>query len=75
MVYLRTFKTDKLYHQFLAPQRISIDQLPFLVTKLYEAGFIELYHQDDGSERYSELNKLLNNNFKTELFKIIGELK
>lgn len=73
----RTFRLDRLYHQFLKPKGILIDQLPILVTKLYEAGFIEVFHDElnPSLERYSETEKLTNRKHGDELFKIIGTLK
>lgn len=77
----RTFRLDRLHHKFLKPNNISIEKLPFLVSKLYEAGFIEVWK--DGYdhisntyiERYSETEKLTSRKYKNELFKIIGSLK
>ena len=70
----RTFRTDRLYHQFLKPKNIELEKLPLLVTKLYESGFIELYHNFGDDERYSETEKLTSRQHRDELFKIIHEL-
>ena len=73
----RTFRMDRLYHQFLKPNRIGMDQLPFLATKLYEAGFIEIHAADSAIEveRYSENPKLYTGHHKKQLFTIIEDLK
>ena len=73
----RTFRLDRLYHQFLKPKGIPLDKLPFLVSKLYEAGFIEVFHEnnDPDSERYFETEKLTSREHRDDLFKIIQELK
>jgi hypothetical protein len=77
----RTFKLDRLYHQFLKPKGIELLQLPFLVSKLYEAGFIEVWrdgydHKTDSYiERYSETEKLTSRQHRDELFKIIQGLQ
>lgn len=71
----RTFRLDRLYHQFLKPKGLSLDLLPRLVSTLYEARFIDLYTSEDlETERYTELPKLLNRQHKDELFKIIQKL-
>ena len=70
----RTFRLDRLYHQLLKPKGIELEKLPLLVTKLYESGFIELYHIFGDDERYSETEKLTNRQNRDELFKIIHEL-
>lgn len=70
----RTFRTDRLYHQLLKPKGIELEKLPLLVTKLYESGFIELYHSFGDDERYSETEKLTNRKNRDELFKIIQGL-
>lgn len=70
----RTFRLDRLYHQLLKPKGIELEKLPLLVTKLYESGFIELYHSFGDDERYSETEKLTNRQNRDELFKIIHEL-
>lgn len=71
----RTFRLDRLYHQLLKPKGIELEKLPLLVTKLYESGFIELYHDFGDDERYSETEKLTSRNNRDELFKIIEGLK
>lgn len=73
----RTFTLAKLYFQFLMPKRIPIEQLPFLVSKLYEAGFIEVFAPSEplGAERYTENDKLTSRNHRDELFKIVESLK
>ena len=73
----RTFRLDKLYNQFLKPKGIAATQLPFLVSKLYEAGFIQVFSdtRDVDLERYSETEKLTSRKHRDELFKIIGGLK
>jgi hypothetical protein len=70
----KTYKTERLYHQLLSPKNIPADQLPFLISKLYEAGFIEVFTVLE-DERYLETEKLLSGEHKNELFKIIGGLK
>lgn len=70
----RTFRLDRLYHQFLKPKGIELEKLPLFVTKLYESGFIELYHNFGDDERYSETEKLTGREHRDELFKIIQEL-
>lgn len=71
----RTFRLDRLYFQFLKPKSIELEKLPLFVTKLYESGFIELYHDFGDDERYSETKKLTSRNNRDELFKIIEGLK
>jgi DNA-binding transcriptional ArsR family regulator len=73
----RTFRLDKLYNQFLKPKNIPLEQLPFLISKLYEAGFITVVRdsQDPDLERYSETEKLTSRQHRDELFKIIERLK
>ena len=71
---VRTFRTDRLYHQFLKPRSIELEKLPLLVTKLYESGFIELYHNFGDDERYSETEKLTGREHRDELFKIVSKL-
>lgn len=71
----RTFRLDRLYHQLLKPKGIELEKLPLFVTKLYESGFIELYHHFGDDERYSETEKLTSRNNRDELFKIIEGLK
>jgi hypothetical protein len=77
MKHTRTFRLDKLYNQFLKTKGIPLDKLPFLVSKLYEHGFITLTHDrnDPDLERYSENEKLTSRLHRDELFKIIGGLK
>lgn len=70
----KTFRTDRLYHMFLKPNRIELDQLPFLITRLYEAGFIDLIKRDD-FERYIPNPKLTSLEHAKELFSIIERLK
>lgn len=71
----RTFRLDRLYHQFLKPKNIELEKLPLFVTKLYESGFIELYHNYGDDERYSETKKLTSRQHRDVLFKIIEGLK
>lgn len=73
----RTFRMDRLYFQFLKPNLIGMDQLPFLATKMFEAGFIEIFLDDSDPEleRYAENPKLYTGHHKKELFKIIEGLK
>lgn len=75
--YQRTFKLDRLYNQFLKLKGIPRDRLPFLVSKLYEHGFIELVRSDHAPdlERYSETAKLTSRQHRDELFKLIEGLK
>lgn len=70
----RTYNLERLYHQFMRPLGIPNDRLPFLVTRLYDAGFIEVFHTDSG-ERYSENEKLKNKKHTKELFKLIQRVK
>lgn len=74
-IHQRTFRLDRLYHQLLKPKGIELEKLPLFVTKLYESGFIELYHHFGDDERYSETEKLTSRNNRDELFKIIEGLK
>ena len=69
----RTFKLFRLYHQFLRPRGAGVDRLPFLVSRLYESGFIELFHNFGDDERYSETEKLKSRQHRDELFKIVME--
>ncbi len=72
----RTFRLDRLYHQFLKPKNIELEKLPLFVTKLYESGFIEIFRYPTSElERYSETEKLANRQNRDELFKIIEGLK
>ena len=75
MNYKRTFALSRLYHQFLKPKSVPLEKLPLLATKLYEAGFIELYHNFEDVERYSETEKLTSRQHRDELFKIVNSLK
>lgn len=77
MKHSRTFRLDKLYNQFLKPKGIDASQLPFLVSRLYAAGFIQVFSdpRDVDLERYSETEKLTSRKHRDELFKIIEELK
>ena len=74
---IRTFRLDRLYHQFLKPHDLSLDHLPILVSKLFEHEFIDLFQVDVGSdeERYSETDKLSSKKHKKELFNLIRSLK
>jgi len=76
MTFTRTYKTERLYHQFLKPKGISIDKLPFLVARLYSQGFIELFRSsvEPDYERYAETEKLTSRQHRDELFKLIQEL-
>lgn len=73
----KTFRLDKLYHQFLKPAGLPIDALPELATRLYEAGFIDLFRDRNNPEleRYAETPKLTERLARDELFKLIGRLK
>lgn len=71
----RTFRIDRLYFQFLKPKSIELEKFPLFVTKLYESGFIELYHHFGDDERYTETEKLTSRQHRDELFKIIEGLK
>jgi hypothetical protein len=72
----RTFRLDRLYNQFLKPKGIPLDKLPFLVSRLYEQGFIQLVRDpsDPDLERYSETEKLTGRMHRDELFKLVGTL-
>lgn len=74
---MKTKPLAQLYHQFLKPKDIPQDKLPLLVTQLYEAQFIELYHTNElpDVEVYVETLKLTNGKHRNELFKIIQQLK
>lgn len=73
MSHPRTFRLDRLYHQFLKPKGGSIEQLPVLAARLYEAGFIEITRDPDSElERYVETDKLLSREHTKELFAIVG---
>lgn len=64
---------SQLYHQFLKPENISINQIDALSTALNEHRFIDFSQTDP--TKYFELPKLINKTHKSELFKIIGSLK
>jgi hypothetical protein len=73
--YQKTYRLDRLYHQFLKPRSIPMDRLPFFVSKLYEHGFIEVFNAPfSDTERYSPTEKLLRRQDRDELFKLIGSL-
>ena len=73
----RTFNTTRLFHQFLKPNGLPMEALPFLIRDLYQAGFIDAIGTPDHPEveRYSETDKLTGRKHRDELFKIIQELK
>lgn len=71
MEYLRSFRLDKLYHQFLKPQGLSIELIEPLAKALESSNFIELQDND----RYCALDKLTQGKNRPELFKIIQKLK
>lgn len=77
MNHQKTFRIDRLYHQFLKPKGIAMEKLPFLVSQLYEAEFIEVFRdpKDPDLERYLETEKLTSRKHRDELFKIIQGLK
>lgn len=63
--YKRTYRIDKLYHQFLKPKGIPQDRLPDLIDRLTREGFIEVIQG-----RYIELDKMTSGKHKKELFNI-----
>lgn len=67
---IRTYRIDRLYHRFLKPKGIPLDQLPALATRLQTAGFIDLGHVA-GLGRYIETTKLISRDHRDELFKLI----
>ena len=67
----RTFRIDKLYHQFLKPKDIKYIHVDAFAIALYNAGFIRW----EGDNRYSETRKLIKQEHKKELFKLIQEFK
>lgn len=75
MNFERTFALTRLYHQFLKPKRVDASALSDLVTRLYEARFIDLYTREENSgtvvERYIELPKLTEREHRDELFKLV----
>lgn len=77
MEHQRTFKLDRLYHQFLKPKGIDASKLSELVDQLYQAGFIQLMPNDANSPepRYSETEKLTGREHRDELFKLIQGLR
>lgn len=72
----RTFRLDRLYHQFLKPKLIPLEKLTELVEGLYQAGFIDLMPNgpDSPDQRYSETEKLTGREHRDELFKIVSKL-
>ena len=71
-----TFNIDRIYHQLMKPKGIPVSKLPFVVSRLYEQGFIELYSEPDlETERYSETDKLTGHTNKKELFKLLEKIK
>jgi hypothetical protein len=71
MNYERTFRIDRLYHQFLQKRNVSIEFLNELILKLEEHNFIKLL---DGRQRYIELDKLTNRQNRDELFKLVHKI-
>jgi len=63
----RTFRLDRLLHKFKTPATL----LDELARRLYAAGFIETI----GYDRYSENDKLTNQENKKELFNLIRGIK
>jgi hypothetical protein len=68
----RTFKLERLYHQFLQPKKMPDWLVDRLAEKLCSAGFI---HYEGDGDRYSETEKLLSREHRDELFKLIEGLK
>lgn len=72
----KTYKLDRIYHQLMKPRGVPVEQLNFVVSRLYEQGFIELYSEPDlETERYSETDKLTGHTNKKELFKLLEKIK
>lgn len=73
----KSFKLEKLYHRLLKPRGIPISGLPSLVTRLYEAGFIEVFHIVDNpdEERYTPTDKMTSRDHRDEFFKIVNQTK
>jgi len=66
----RTFRLDKLYHQFLKPKGVNLLYLDVLATQLHLQGFIQIT-----GDRYTETEKLTSRQHRDELFKIIEGMK
>lgn len=76
MTHERTYSLEKLYHKFLKQKNIPIEKLPIFVSKLYQAGFIDVFRspEDPDVERYSETEKLRDRRHADELFSIVQSL-
>lgn len=71
-----THNINKLYHQFLKPNGINIQDLNYFVIRLTDQGFITPYLDDNLMlVRYSRLPKFDDKASNDELFKLIQELK
>jgi hypothetical protein len=71
-----THNITKLYHQFLKPNNISIQELNYFAIRLTDQGFITPYLDDDLLiVRYARLPKFDDKTSNNELFKLIGDLK
>lgn len=77
MSHPRTFRTDKLYHQFLKPAGVPLECLTDFVTELHCEGFIVPIppEGEDASWRYYETKKLTSGDYKDDLFKLIGTFR
>lgn len=71
MEHARTFRLDRLYHQFLKPKGIKYFYTDAFATALYNNGFITWA----GEGRYSETRKLSDQKHRGQLFKLVQEFK
>jgi hypothetical protein len=70
MEYSRTFRVDRLYHQFIKPRSLSID-VNTLASDLHIRGFIKLLTYD----RYLETAKLTERKHNKELYAYLATLR
>jgi hypothetical protein len=63
----RTFRLDRLYHQFLKPRGLCQADAHVLAHALTREGFIEMVDAD----RYSETEKLTSRMHRDELFRTV----
>lgn len=70
--YKRTYRIDKLYHQFLKPKGLGYNRLLDLLDGLTRADFIEV---DASTARYTENDKMTDGKHRKELFDIVRRLK
>ena len=76
MSFIQTYRLDRLYHMFLKPKDVPIEQLGEFVARMYEAGFIEVFQSREipDGERYAETEKLTSRQHRDELFSIIQRM-